>query len=331
MPRDQGAQRPDHFHQARRQGDLLLRLAQGGAHQVGVFRVAPPAGEGDLAAMGGQTGGAQGQHQLRIVAAGDGHQHGRLGKRWSVSSWRGRCASMRWRSSSSVQFILPGFPRSCRFPRSWHESPGQPTPPARGLVASRPAEQDRPFPEEEPGMKFCSLCGATVVQRIPDGDNRLRYVCDACHTVHYQNPRIVAGSLPVWDGQVLLCRRAIAPRLGYWTLPAGFMENGETSPRRRPAKQRKKPTRGSAACSSIPFSTCRTSARSTCSSAPSCSTWISPPAMKAWRCGFSTKRRSLVGAGFSDHRPYLRMLLQRPPRRLLPGAQRSHCTYAGFL
>ncbi|HFF2226509.1 TPA: zinc ribbon domain-containing protein, partial [Pseudomonas aeruginosa] len=72
-------------------------------------------------------------------------------------------------------------------------------------------------------MKFCSLCGATVVQRIPDGDNRLRYVCDACHTVHYQNPRIVAGSLPVWDGQVLLCRRAIAPRLGYWTLPAGFM------------------------------------------------------------------------------------------------------------
>lgn len=77
-------------------------------------------------------------------------------------------------------------------------------------------------------MKFCSLCGATVVQRIPDGDNRLRYVCDACHTVHYQNPRIVAGSLPVWDGQVLLCRRAIAPRLGYWTLPAGFMENGET-------------------------------------------------------------------------------------------------------
>lgn len=81
MPcRDQGAQRPDHFHQARRQGDLLLRLAQGGAHQVGIFRVAPPAGEGDLAAMGGQTGGAQGQHQLRIVAAGDGHQHGRLGE-----------------------------------------------------------------------------------------------------------------------------------------------------------------------------------------------------------------------------------------------------------
>lgn len=130
-------------------------------------------------------------------------------------------------------------------------------------------------------MKFCNLCGATVVQRIPDGDNRLRYVCDACHTVHYQNPRIVAGSLPVWDGQVLLCRRAIAPRLGYWTLPAGFMENGETLAQAAAARQRKKPTRGSATCNSIPFSTCRTSARSTCSSAPSCSTWISPPAMKA--------------------------------------------------
>lgn len=77
-------------------------------------------------------------------------------------------------------------------------------------------------------MKFCSQCGGPVVQRIPDGDNRLRHVCESCHTVHYQNPRIVAGCLPVWGEQVLLCRRAIDPRKGYWTLPAGFMENGET-------------------------------------------------------------------------------------------------------
>ncbi len=77
-------------------------------------------------------------------------------------------------------------------------------------------------------MKYCSQCGGPVAQRIPDGDNRLRYVCDSCHTVHYQNPRIVAGCLPVWGEQVLLCRRAIDPRKGYWTLPAGFMENGET-------------------------------------------------------------------------------------------------------
>ncbi len=77
-------------------------------------------------------------------------------------------------------------------------------------------------------MKFCSQCGNPVVQRIPDGDNRPRFVCDHCQTVQYQNPRIVAGCLPVWDGRILLCRRAIEPRRGYWTLPAGFMENGET-------------------------------------------------------------------------------------------------------
>lgn len=77
-------------------------------------------------------------------------------------------------------------------------------------------------------MNFCSQCGETVVQRIPDGDNRLRHVCSSCQTIHYQNPRIVAACLPVWGEQVLLCRRAIEPRRGYWTLPAGFMENGET-------------------------------------------------------------------------------------------------------
>ncbi|MBO3274894.1 NUDIX hydrolase [Pseudomonas schmalbachii] len=77
-------------------------------------------------------------------------------------------------------------------------------------------------------MKFCSQCGASVSLRIPSGDNRPRYVCDRCLTVHYQNPRVVAGCLPVWEGRILLCRRAIAPRQGFWTLPAGFMENGET-------------------------------------------------------------------------------------------------------
>ena len=77
-------------------------------------------------------------------------------------------------------------------------------------------------------MKFCSACGNPVIQRIPEGDTRLRYVCDHCQTIHYQNPNIVAGVLPTWGSQVLLCRRAIEPRRGYWTLPAGFMENGET-------------------------------------------------------------------------------------------------------
>nr|WP_298140067.1 NUDIX hydrolase [uncultured Pseudomonas sp.] len=77
-------------------------------------------------------------------------------------------------------------------------------------------------------MKFCSQCGGSVSQTIPQGDNRLRHVCGQCQTIHYQNPRIIAGCLPVWGDQVLMCRRAIEPRRGYWTLPAGFMENGET-------------------------------------------------------------------------------------------------------
>lgn len=82
-------------------------------------------------------------------------------------------------------------------------------------------------------MKFCSECAHPLSLKIPPDDNRLRFVCDHCHTIHYQNPRLVVGTIPIWnqDGQprVLLCRRAIAPRYGYWTLPAGFMENGETT------------------------------------------------------------------------------------------------------
>ena len=85
-------------------------------------------------------------------------------------------------------------------------------------------------------MKFCSECGHGVALAIPDGDNRPRHVCTQCGTIHYQNPKMVIGSIPVWEDpaqggalQVLLCRRAIEPRLGYWTLPAGFMENGETT------------------------------------------------------------------------------------------------------
>jgi ADP-ribose pyrophosphatase YjhB (NUDIX family) len=78
-------------------------------------------------------------------------------------------------------------------------------------------------------MNFCSHCGAPVTPRIPNGDNRLRHVCDSCGTIHYQNPHLVVGCLPVWADRVLLCRRAIEPRHGLWTLPAGFMENGETT------------------------------------------------------------------------------------------------------
>ncbi|MGD8558088.1 MAG: NUDIX hydrolase [Gammaproteobacteria bacterium] len=78
-------------------------------------------------------------------------------------------------------------------------------------------------------MNYCSQCGSTVNLKIPEGDNLRRYVCDNCGTIHYQNPKIVAGSIPEWEDQILLCRRAIEPRYGYWTLPAGFMENNETT------------------------------------------------------------------------------------------------------
>ena len=78
-------------------------------------------------------------------------------------------------------------------------------------------------------MNYCSACGTSVSIRIPEGDNRERHVCDACDTIHYQNPKIVAGCLLHWQDKVLLCRRAIEPRYGLWTLPAGFMENGETT------------------------------------------------------------------------------------------------------
>ena len=78
-------------------------------------------------------------------------------------------------------------------------------------------------------MKYCSSCGAAVAFRIPPGDTLPRHVCERCGTIHYQNPKVVVGALATWEDKVLLCRRAIEPRHGMWTLPAGFMENEETT------------------------------------------------------------------------------------------------------
>lgn len=75
---------------------------------------------------------------------------------------------------------------------------------------------------------FCSVCGHAIAHRIPPGDNRTRACCDACGAIHYVNPRMVVGTIPVWGEQVLLCRRAIEPRRNYWTLPAGFLEVEES-------------------------------------------------------------------------------------------------------
>jgi ADP-ribose pyrophosphatase YjhB (NUDIX family) len=78
-------------------------------------------------------------------------------------------------------------------------------------------------------MNFCPNCGARVKQQIPPGDDRLREVCPSCGRIHYQNPKLVVGVVPEWQGRILLCRRAIEPRAGLWTLPAGYLENGETA------------------------------------------------------------------------------------------------------
>jgi ADP-ribose pyrophosphatase YjhB (NUDIX family) len=78
------------------------------------------------------------------------------------------------------------------------------------------------------GMKFCPDCGQPLEVRIPEGDHLPRHICGACSSVHYQNPKIIVGCVPEHAGRILLCRRAIEPRLGYWTIPAGFMENNET-------------------------------------------------------------------------------------------------------
>jgi len=78
-------------------------------------------------------------------------------------------------------------------------------------------------------MKFCTSCGDAVILQIPIGDDRERFVCTSCELIHYSNPRVIVGCVPVHEGKVLLCKRAIEPRKNYWTLPAGFMENGETT------------------------------------------------------------------------------------------------------
>jgi ADP-ribose pyrophosphatase YjhB (NUDIX family) len=78
-------------------------------------------------------------------------------------------------------------------------------------------------------IKHCKACGAEAAYRIPPDDNRERAICSACGTIHYENPLNVVGTVPVWNDKVLLCRRNIEPRHGFWTLPAGFMELGETT------------------------------------------------------------------------------------------------------
>ena len=78
-------------------------------------------------------------------------------------------------------------------------------------------------------MKFCSNCGHPISILIPEGDNRERHCCGNCGAIHYFNPRMIVGTLPIWEDKIMICKRGIEPRAGLWTLPAGFMELGETT------------------------------------------------------------------------------------------------------
>ena len=77
-------------------------------------------------------------------------------------------------------------------------------------------------------VNFCSNCGASVQKRIPQGDDRPRHICDECGMVFYKNPKLVVGCIVEWENKILMCRRAIAPQIGKWTLPAGFLESSES-------------------------------------------------------------------------------------------------------
>ena len=77
-------------------------------------------------------------------------------------------------------------------------------------------------------IKFCTACGALTDQKVPPGDDHARSVCTRCGLVHYSNPKMVVGCIPELNGQILLCKRNIEPRKGKWTLPAGYLENGES-------------------------------------------------------------------------------------------------------
>ncbi|MCP9235176.1 NUDIX hydrolase [Lewinella sp. JB7] len=78
-------------------------------------------------------------------------------------------------------------------------------------------------------MKYCSHCGSPHLRiTVPEGDTHPRQVCQDCRTIHYHNPKVVTGCLPVWEDRVLLCRRAIEPAYGWWNVPSGYLENGES-------------------------------------------------------------------------------------------------------
>src|SRR6267142_6611044 len=152
----------------------------------------------------------------------------------SCASTSPRRRSTSWRCGASA------CPRrgsaSCRPTAGTRSAPSPTASPCTGSTAParrsmRSASRRTRSTSRSPAwwMKFCANCGAGVVRRVPPGDTLERWVCEHCGEIHYQNPKLVIGTVPEHEGKVLLCRRAIEPRYGYWTLPAGFMENDETT------------------------------------------------------------------------------------------------------
>ena len=107
-----------------------------------------------------------------------------------------------------------------------------------------------PLPAPNSGnlMKFCSSCGGPVSYRVPKDDNRKRAVCDDCGEVHYRNPLVVVGCVPALNDRVLLCKRAIEPRYGKWTLPAGCGSESGCNCRRSPVPDCRRRGRGRSRC-----------------------------------------------------------------------------------
>ena len=138
-------------------------------------------------------------------------------------------------------------------------------------------------------MNYCGQCGASVERIIPAGDTKPRDVCSRCGHIHYENPRIIAGCLPVFEDKVLLCQRAIEPRRGKWTLPAGFLENAETIQEGAARKRWRKLTLAFIVLNSIPSSACLISRRSICSIEQNSPTSTFLQARKVWRLGSTGK------------------------------------------
>lgn len=174
-------------------------------------------------------------------------------------------------------------------------------------------------------IKHCRECGAAVEYRVPDdGDTKLRAVCPACHTIHYENPLNVVGTVPALGDKVLLCKRNIEPRWGKWTLPAGFMELNETTAEGAARETDEEAGAQITMGPLFPCSTCHAWGRCTCSTSPAW-TATSSPRVRNHRGPALRGRRDPVGRDRFPHgQGHAREILRRPPLRRFRHALRRY-------